>query len=158
MLRTLRGRRKSMNRLLSLVVLLVMGASVTAAPQESKDVTAVKQVLEEMNVALVRGDQASLERALADEYIQVHATGAPATRAEWFADYRAGRLKYESVTPSEIQVRVYGDTAVALYLVTWRARVLGKEIEEGKTRTMRVFVRRDGRWQCVAAQFTRLPQ
>ena len=46
-----------------------------------------------------------------------------------------------------------GDAAVVDYTLKSKGRFRGREIDD-TTRVMRVFVKRNGRWQCVAAQYT----
>jgi ketosteroid isomerase-like protein len=145
-----------MSRVVVWGVLLFVVASMEAATPPGKDVRDVTQLVKDTHSAIVRRDHAFLERTWADEYLHVHSTGAVRTRAQWLADHRAGRTRLEYSRPDDIQVRIYGDTAVALYRVRAKGRVAGRERPEGDYRVMRVFVRRNGRWQCVAAQFTRV--
>jgi hypothetical protein len=54
-------------------------------------------------------------------------------------------------------VRVHGDTAVVHYRIRGWGQVVGKA-QGGQFRVTRVFVRRDGRWQCIAAQWTNVAE
>jgi ketosteroid isomerase-like protein len=145
-----------MSRVIVWGILLFVVASIEAATPPGKDVRDVTQLVKDITSAVVRRDHAFLERTYADEYFHVHATGVVRTKAQWLADHRAGRTRLEYSRPDDIQVRIYGDTAVALYHLRAKGRLAGRELAEGEIRGMRVFVRRNGRWQCVAAQFTRV--
>jgi hypothetical protein len=62
--------------------------------------------------------------------------------------YRAGRLSYRGLDITDVEVRVFGETAVI------SARTLGSRIEEGRetpnrVRYLRVWARRDGTWRAV---------
>lgn len=57
---------------------------------------------------------------------------------------------------SDITVRVYGTTAVANAISNEKARFKGKEIAPRYRRTT-VWVKRDGRWQCVSFHASRIP-
>jgi hypothetical protein len=55
----------------------------------------------------------------------------------------------------EFTVKVYRDTAVVWFTQRMTGPVQGKPVEI-TTRYMDVFVMRDGRWQCVGSQSTRV--
>jgi ketosteroid isomerase-like protein len=56
-----------------------------------------------------------------------------------------------------MKVRVYGDMAVATYGSTDKGSYKGKDIS-GRFRWTDVFVKRNGRWEIVAGQGTRISQ
>ena len=69
------------------------------------------------------------------------------------AGFKSGSYKYEARQLSDVQVRVYGDTAV----VTGRALQQGVENSKdysGENRFTRVYVKRQGHWVSVALQVT----
>jgi ketosteroid isomerase-like protein len=72
------------------------------------------------------------------------------------SDYDSGSLKYESLKFDEIKVHAYGDTAVVTGRSTATGKDNGKEFA-GQFRYTRVYVKRQGRWQIVATQATRIP-
>jgi len=145
-----------MNRVLPSTLLLVVAASVSAAPQQAKDVREITQLVRDIHRADVRGDHAFLERTYDDDFVQVTWAGTVHTKQQWLAAHRAGKFKFESSVVDDFRVRIYGDTAVPHYRTRWKGRIPGKETKEGTSRAIRVFVRRNGRWQCVAVQYTRV--
>jgi ketosteroid isomerase-like protein len=86
------------------------------------------------------------------------------TRAEWLAEDRPapgdaprpGRTKYDAFEVDDLRVRVYGDTAVVTGRSTPRGRDARGQEMHGRYRFLRVWVKRDGRWQVVAFQGTRI--
>jgi ketosteroid isomerase-like protein len=77
----------------------------------------------------------------------------PRTKAEIVKGFASGAFKYEARTISDLNVRVYGETAV----VTGRS--VQKGIENGKDysgdyRFTRVYVKLKGAWMTVALQTT----
>jgi hypothetical protein len=62
-------------------------------------------------------------------------------------------LVYERLTEDDIRVKVYGATAVVTGRTDQRVR-FGSDVNEGRTRYTRVYVKRNGHWQIVAAQRT----
>ncbi len=63
----------------------------------------------------------------------------------------------ESLVNNEIEVRVFGDVAVATARGTAKGRYKGQDAS-GQFRYLRAWVKRAGRWQAVAAQSTMIPQ
>lgn len=112
---------------------------------------------EEWHNAYVKRDAAPLEKILADEYIAVGGSGRSIGKAQTVEGLKNDTATYEFSTPYDMDFRFYGDTVV----------VIGRTKEQGKTkedthfsveyRWTDVFVKRDGRWQCVAAQVVRIP-
>ena len=98
--------------------------------------------------ALVAGDIDTLERYVAEDMQYASGAGTVHTKAEVFAGFRSGDLRLERQDPSELDVRVYGDTAIAGYRADSVTIDRGKRIE-GATHCTSVYVYRDGRWQLV---------
>jgi hypothetical protein len=142
----------------ALLSILVLGiaAAVGAAPPQSQGERDVAQVVISIQRAIVRGDETLLERLWTDDFVNIHASGVVRKKAQFLADRRAGTTRLEHADPENIQVRVYGDTAVATYRVRAKGRIAGRELKEGVAQTMSVFVRRDGQWRAVATQYTRI--
>lgn len=102
-------------------------------------------------------DAEKLGRIEAEEYEFTDPGGQVWTKARQLETIRAGDLEIDSFQLSELKVRVYGDTAVVRYRITWTGRYMGTDLS-GPQRVTDVFVKRDGRWQCVASHTTRLTQ
>jgi len=95
-------------------------------------------------------DAAPLEGLLADDFTQTSETGEVRGREETIARVGSGTSEFTSGGLEDMRVRFYGDTAV----VTGRFRGAGRSGEEPFTVDVRwtdTFVRRDGRWVCVAS-------
>ena len=101
--------------------------------------------------AWIKQDVAFFERIEADDYTYTSASGEVWTKAKdlvFVKSLKPGKGVYFQVI-AEMKVRVYGDAAV----VTGRDII--KETHEGKEvsrqeRWTNTWVKRDGRWQCVA--------
>jgi Domain of unknown function (DUF4440) len=107
------------------------------------------------NEAFYRKDVAFIERLLAEEFTATYDDGRIGDKATELALVAAFDQKVESATPDEFAVRVYRDTAVVWFTL----RLVG--IKEGQRSEMAlrytdVWVVRDGRWQCVSSQSTRV--
>ncbi len=150
-----------MKRLL-IVAMLVAASSLvfnqttrSSANQKGNDEQAVRQLLNDISAALSRNDADALDRIYADDYTLVNEYGVLGTKAPRIAAIKSGELKYESVGFDEVNVRMYGNTAVANYRVTSKGQSKGQAIG-GQFRATSTYVNTKGRWQLVAAQVTRI--
>lgn len=101
--------------------------------------------------AILRGDAALLDRLLADDCVFSGADGRVLTKAAWIAELLSGNPAYEAFALEDLQVRVYGDTAVTVGRVTVKGRSGTGRFNQryGYTAT---YVKRDARWQMIAEQ------
>ena len=117
----------------------------------------VLQVQLERMEAFVNRDFAVLNKIMAKEMTYTHTSARLDTKAEMIGFMESGRLRYESMERQEANVRLYGETAV----VTGRSRIHvvsgGADLRFGLV-FLEVFARKDGRWQSVAWQSTRLSE
>ncbi len=105
--------------------------------------------------ALLRADTAALARMVADEFVEISRLGQLRTKADNLRDVASGQLRLTSVKYDSLTVRIYGDVAVLRGIADNTGTFRGFPFS-GKVRYMRIFVRRDGRWQAVAMQQTSL--
>jgi ketosteroid isomerase-like protein len=133
-----------------------------AAAQEQADSTVeteIREVTRRYDDALRRADVKAVEQFWAPEYTFVNPRGERVTRAARLANLRSTRTTFDSLThaPEEVQIRAYGNGDVAVHstLLTLGGRYGGKAAQ-GRFRALVVWVRRDGRWQQVASQLTRV--
>ncbi|MSQ36327.1 MAG: nuclear transport factor 2 family protein [Dehalococcoidia bacterium] len=106
--------------------------------------------------ATTRADVAALDALLADDCTYVHAHGVVDTKAAFLATIEAGRTRYASFATRELAVRVLGGVALVTGLADIDVRA-GERALTLRVRFLDVWERRDGRWQNVAWQPTRLP-
>lgn len=129
-------------------------AATTPASTENVEQT-IRRLENERSQAIVRGDIATLERIYADDFSNVGSSGAVRNKAQLMADNKSGALKVESQTLDNVNVRAYGDAAIATGLATLKGLDKGKDIS-GQFRFTRVYVKRNGQWQVVAAHNSRI--
>jgi ketosteroid isomerase-like protein/predicted aspartyl protease len=99
-----------------------------------------------------RKDVAALERILADDLALVSSNGDQFTKRRIIDDY-ANSVVCESVAYSDRLVRVFGATAISTGVCIVKGRNKERDFS-AKIRYTHVFVKRNGRWQVVAAQAT----
>jgi uncharacterized protein (TIGR02246 family) len=153
-----------MKRILVAAAMLVAASSFvfsnttrSSAPQKGNDEQAVRQLLNELSAAVGKNDTAALDRIYADDYTIVTDTGDVMTKAERLAAMKSGDLKYESLTFDDVNIRVYGNTAVATLRTTGKGQYKGQDISSQARATL-ALVKMKGRWQEVAAHTTRIAQ
>ena len=105
--------------------------------------------------ALVSGDVATLNRLLSDDLTYTSVAGRVQSKAEIIADVKSGALKVTTADANDVKVRVYAATAVLNYRSAARFVDNGQNIA-GALQATSVYVKRDGRWQIVAQQLTRI--
>jgi ketosteroid isomerase-like protein len=100
-------------------------------------------------------DVAFIENVLAKEFVATYAEGQRADRDKELENARKFDQQIDSSVLDEFIVKEYGETAV----VWFTQKLTGPSKGQPLTLTFRymdVFVLRDGRWQCVASQSTRV--
>jgi ketosteroid isomerase-like protein len=105
--------------------------------------------------AILKGDTKFLDRHTADDYMVIDSSGAVWDKKKNLEFLGSGNVKFESIKDSDVKVHFHGDAAV----ITGLADVKGKSKTHdlaGEYRWSRVYVQRDGRWQCVMEQLTRV--
>ena len=105
--------------------------------------------------AVKQRDVGKIDRLQAEEFVFTDPAGRTWTKARALDSIKAGDLEIDSFELSDVQVKIYGKTAVVAFAITWNGRFQGNDIS-GPQRMTDVFVKRAGRWQCVASQATRM--
>ncbi len=128
----------------------------TAPSPECRKAEQVLRILEqEWANAVKRRDVAKIDQIQAEEFVFTDPAGGIWTKAQEIKTVGSGSLVIDSFELSELNVRIYGTAAVVTFRVIWNGRSNGVDIS-GPQRMTDVFVQRDGRWQCVASQTTRI--
>ena len=125
-------------------------------PSASPEV-AVRQLHSEIVQAQLNSDTAALDRLWADDHIFTNPLGVVQTKAQRLAEIQSGGRKLELFSVVDVQVRVYGNTAVVASRAMLKGQRQGQDIS-GQYRGIDVYVKKKGHWQVVAAQATRIAQ
>jgi ketosteroid isomerase-like protein len=105
--------------------------------------------------AYVERDTAFLRRHLADDYVSTFPDGTVLDKQAEIDALASGAVVLTEMTPRAMDVRLYGSAAVITGRSSIVARVNGQE-ERGDYRFTDVWVQREGGWQAVASQVTRI--
>jgi len=138
---------------------LVLAAAAPASAQRSRRPQSDQETLikleRDWDFAFHHKDVAFIEKVLATEFVATYAEGQRADRATEIQNAKDFNQQIDKSELSEFIVKEYGDTAV----VWFTQKMTGPSKGQTITLTFRyidVFVLRDGRWQCVASQSTRV--
>lgn len=142
-----------------IVVAVSVGLScavpIVAQSRQADTRAAIERVDQMFADAMVKADVVALANTYADDYVFTDPAGRVSHKAELLDSFTRGAIKIRAQEISDVHVNVYGEVAVEIGKLTSRATRDGKD-SSGTFRFTRVWVRRDGRWQTVAFQETRL--
>ena len=107
--------------------------------------------------AIVKNDLEGIGRLVTDDWIIIDPNGEIVDRARFFDVIKSGVLTHDIMESEDFRVRVYGDSAVVIGVTRTKGKFMGQEFGT-QERATDVFVKRDGRWQCVLTHLTRFPK
>ena len=113
----------------------------------------IKALDHQLNEAAVQGNLEFFATVMAPNYVGVAPNGMILEKSFIASRYRAGSLHYDSVSDSDVDIRVNGECAVLTALSTVKGHDGDTDLS-GTYRIMRVFLRHDGKWHIVAFQAT----
>lgn len=145
----------SLRRLLTIAAIFWSIAAVADAPAQSPT-QQVTSLLHEFINSAGKGDPAIFDRFFADDVIYTRASGEVITKASIMESLRQPRgPEKSSYTAEDVSVRDYGDAIVVAFRLEGRTEANGT-VELGHYRNTGTFVRRNGAWQAVAWQATKI--
>ena len=106
--------------------------------------------------AMAAKDVATLEALIADDLIYTHSSARLDTKRSLIDGMTSGKTVYTSVEPSDVKAQDLGDTVVLTGVAQIKVTANGTPNAFG-VRFTDVYARRNGRWQMVTWQSTRLP-
>jgi uncharacterized protein (TIGR02246 family) len=121
-----------------------------------EDERALYQIERDFGEALIKKDAAAMDKMLATEF-QANNDSLVRNKKQFLAAIKSDTTKFESVANSEMRALVFGETAIVHGGVTVKSSKGGKDTSV-QDRYTDVFVKRDGRWQCVSGSSTKVQQ
>src|SRR5215510_10885564 len=115
------------------------------------------KVEKEFAETIVKNDLEGIGRLVTDDWIIIDPNGEIVDRARFFEVIKSGALTHDMMESEDFRIRVYGDNAVVTAITSTKGKFMGQEFST-RERATDVFVKRDGRWQCVLTHLTRLPK
>jgi uncharacterized protein (TIGR02246 family) len=150
----------SMRRALFIAVLVLNVAPMGVGQKQSargSHRTSVEEAIRKLDneriQAQIHADATALDRIYAADFIGVGPSGTVRTKPQVILDFTSGDLKFQSITTDDVQVRVYGNTAVETGRSTMHGQDKGQTVPRD-TRFTRVWVKQQGRWRLVANHYS----
>jgi ketosteroid isomerase-like protein len=105
--------------------------------------------------AIVTNDVQGIRNLVADDWIIIDPNGEIVDRARFLGVIQSGALTHDMMESEDFRVRIYGDSAVVNAVTRTKGKFMDEEFT-AQERATDVFVKREGRWQCVLTHLTRL--
>jgi ketosteroid isomerase-like protein len=141
-------------RILAAVV-LIAALGLFAAAQTTNQKAATSTAEQEVSAAVNKwlassqgGESAVLRNLIADDFIGTTFGGTVVAKDDIAPEVGGGSFPEAAI--QDLQVRVYGDTAVAIGALVFKAKM------PGTLRFTEVWAKRSGGWQMVAAHISRV--
>jgi ketosteroid isomerase-like protein len=106
--------------------------------------------------SIASGDTTQVEQFLADDFLGVDTDGTLYDKAKAISDTKHDFKDYAFNHVNEVKVRFFGDTAVAQGSESWERRT--GEPKLGRFVWTDTWIRRNGRWQVIAAEDLIIPE
>ncbi|HEX7656676.1 MAG TPA: nuclear transport factor 2 family protein [Sphingomonas sp.] len=137
--------------MIALLMPLLLGAThadMPTYPHLPADLAAAARAFD---AAQVEGDDAALQRLLADDYLLVNSQGQSETKADFIRDYTAKGFSFAPFTIETPVEKVWATGAVLGGVVDAHGTSDGKPFAI-RMRFADVWAKRDGKWQVIYTQ------
>jgi ketosteroid isomerase-like protein len=136
-------------RAVLLGALMIAALPSAGAQGPASDAVAQIRALElAQNVAIAHGDAAAMAKVTSADFAFITPRGFLLSRAQMLQGLSDGQFAYEYRQISDLNIRLYGDTAVVTGQSLHTVQQGGREWSEGY-RYSRVYVRQHGAWLVV---------
>ena len=140
------------------ITVIVFGiSSGQTTGERAKIERELMQMEHDWSAAYLSHDISVVDRILADDFLGTDGRGIMTDKKQELEDARSENpnRKVLSEAIDDLKVRIYGDTAIVNGRTTEKIQSGGKEFVIQYRRTD-VFVKRNGRWQCVSFHGSRI--
>ncbi|MGC1485396.1 MAG: nuclear transport factor 2 family protein [Candidatus Acidiferrum sp.] len=144
-----------------MIVTTLCAAGAIATPAQRSATQEVTALLHEFMDAAGRGDRAVFDNFFADDVIYTRATGVVRTKAdimEGLGKPAPASERKSTYSAEDLTVHEYGDTVVVAFRLEGRTEHGDGKVETTHYRNTGTFLRRNGRWQAVAWQATKISE
>lgn len=141
--------------------MLAAGSLLGFGQTEKNDTASAKKTLMQMerdwSKAYTNKDVKTLDRILAEDWEGVDFTGKHRTKAQAVEELRSGKASAQSFELGPIKVRIFGDIAVVNGSQVEKSSYEDKDTS-GEYIWTTVYANRNGYWQAVATQATKVEE
>jgi ketosteroid isomerase-like protein len=147
--------------LIGLLLGMSAGAQQAAAP--SKSMRELTAMLNQFMRDASNNNASGFERFFADNVIYTGSNGQVHTKTEMMRSLSAAKPasateEKQTYSAEDIVVHDFGDTAIVAFQLVARTQHADGKTEIARYRDTGTFLRRNGRWQVIAWQATKMPE
>jgi ketosteroid isomerase-like protein len=151
----------AIKRVISLTILLLLNTCAAFA-QTAPDAAELTKLLNDFLAGASRNDAAIHERFWADDLIYTRSAGRRVNKAEILRDVRSAPPPKPDdpktvFTAEDVRIQQYGNTAIVAFRLVSTTEIQGTK-QVANLLNSGTFVKRNGRWQVVNWQSTRMPR
>src|SRR5262249_4648527 len=144
-------------RMTLICALALMGGCISVQVTDSESTAqAIEKVERARFQAWLQKDVPALKQVIADDVVYCHSTGVCQNKAELIEFITGGAGVYRAMDVIEIEPKQYGESIVLNGKLDMKVEQGGK-VQQFQVIYTDMYVMRDGRWQLVRWQSTRLP-
>ena len=132
----------------ALLPLMCSLALAQSTDDHATDRAYIRQAETEWAESVATHDVKVLERIMADDFEGVDIDGSHYSKADAIKEYGTHAIDFVSNHLSEVQIRFYGQAAVAQGSESWKK----KDGTQGKFVWTDTWIKLEGKWQVVAAE------
>jgi len=126
----------------------------TASSSQAEAERYIKECERQWAESVASGQTGAVERCLANDFVGVDPDGSQYDKTKMVSETRNAPKSYSSNHLNDVKVRFYGNAAVAQGDESW----VKKSGERGRFVWTDTWIKRNGRWQIVAAEDLIAPQ
>ena len=151
-----------MNKVALSAICLLLTAAAVLAQTTAPDAAELTKLLNDFLAGASRNDPAVHERFWADDLIYTRSAGRRVSKADIMRDLRAAPAPKPDdpktiYTAEDVRIQQYGNTAIVAFRLVATTEVDGvKQVQN--LLNSGTFLKRDGKWQVVNWQSTRMPR
>jgi hypothetical protein len=134
--------------IIAILLFVTSLAHVQSSDDHATDRAYIRQAESDWAESVVPNDVSVLERILADDFVGVDIDGSHYSKADAIKDFRTHPSEFASNHLNEVEIRFYGDAAVAQGNEGWKK----KNGATGRFVWTDTWIKRNGKWQIVAAE------
>jgi ketosteroid isomerase-like protein len=105
--------------------------------------------------AMITNDAAAIGRFMADDWVIIGSDGSVGGKGRFLSLVESGALTHEVMTSEDVNIRIYGDTAVITSRGVSGGKYQGQPFREVE-RVSCVFVKDGEEWKCVLTHLSKL--
>jgi len=115
-----------MKRIMVIAIFVVCWLTTTKAQITGGAEKEIRDLETQRFHAMEKGDVETLDRIISDDLIYTHANGLRQSKFDVIGVLGSSDMKYESITPYDVRVRIYNDAAIVAGRASIRIKAHGE--------------------------------